>query len=1286
MNKKKISIEERWDKSRKGAWAARGFHYQHLVTTLVLVRIWAGEISPGRLVPEGLEDCFIEMDETSIFLQVKSKHDGEFSRSKVSATMEEVVQKSEQIIGDFRQSRVLCLEGGVSGEENNLFESFIESEDHAIYTCANPSLDIIETIIAHCGCVDQIAFYLADLLYARVADAATKNAGKHFDDRIGFSPADTGIIIKEFLNSTSGSYLADALSSGLVKYLDLKTEVDDSGFYLGVKAKPGHIAAGLILERPRLIKELKDVFESGRPLLIEGQSGAGKSALMWLLASSLQTRIRWFEISAQASLADAEKIITCLQARRPSNRSQIAVTMDEVGPRNADLWTHICDVVGHLPNIYIVGTIRIEDKVLIREHSELNFHRIFLDNKFAEEVWSQLKTRNLTHWDHWKEPFDQSDGLLLEYVHILTKGKRLGAVIEDQIAIRVKENRVDELSILRATSVLSALNAEIEASRLFEILELTPTKASKALKRLTNEHLVRESSPGVLGGLHSLRSLALINATHDEIVFQQTQSLLQAIPAVTSESLPEFILNCFRQDGIEEGVLISHFASSLSQTKSLNTWVGTLTGLGLASLDKHATKVISCLEKHNVQSAQRLIAAMISIAGIDASVFEKFGHMGGFCAAIEELETYEVQDLRKECLESVTTKNKSPDCHSFSDGEKFLRSITPLPGGPNIEVNFHIGINGEGFPYIPELASLMSVAFAVSPKIAKDIAKELGGMNKILSEFSLQTPWVSNPVIGDRDGQKILTCKHYRVSDDYQGDAHDTVIEHCETLLSICPDVDLIECDASTPNGTTLTIGDLTVASKLIGRKALPPKSAIAWNVSFGNILRSRISSPTRTEYALNISTLAERTEKAFRFITEKWIRGKNNLITDSQIDECNAIIAETNDQAYEATGTPNPHYTLDIKTGFESDTKGALNIGLLGNLTRRLIKSTVEGPDKAIALYALDLKKQARDSLNSGLWQNVETPPIETLRKIEDRVSNISDIMHELSTPEGDITITQLHALTKKSSRNKGVARAARHCRRAADLRFKKILDDIIDDLSDKGITARCSTRPHENPNSHYWPNCKIAIIIELNSVEEHGTHIEQALAVGKQHLAEKWRFCVVPIIDEYIITRAVLGPSLGMNLPVPDFAEKWEKHLTVSFPSNTLTQAFEDAHTACLILSGIISCCDLRVLHDEEAKVLDTQVEKFEIANKRLNDIAGQTGDKVVEECCIFLENTWNRWIEERDALLDGKSIENPLCESVYSTINGELDEQIQMHGVLLILLNEIEIKIDLDKLTLT
>ena len=54
------------------------------------------------------------------------------------------------------------------------------------------------------------------------------------------------------------------------------------------------------------------------------------------------------------------------------------------------------------------------------------------DQGLAERIWTELKARGETHWAGWAEAWAHSSGLLLEYVHLLTQGRRLVDVLQEQ--------------------------------------------------------------------------------------------------------------------------------------------------------------------------------------------------------------------------------------------------------------------------------------------------------------------------------------------------------------------------------------------------------------------------------------------------------------------------------------------------------------------------------------------------------------------------------------------------------------------------------------------------------------------------------------------------------------------------------------------------------------------------------------------------------------------------------------------------------------------------------------
>ncbi len=211
----------------------------------------------------------------------------------------------------------------------------------------------------------------------------------------------------------------------------------------------------------------------------------------------------------------------------------------------------------------MLGSIRNEDLDLITNRAEVAVVPAELDEQLARILWESLVSLGKTPCQHWREPFEESNRLMLEYMHLLTYGKRLAALIRDQVRQRVREDRQDELAILRCTSAINSLGGEVIASRLFQILGLPLERAYRALQRLLDEHLVRESSEGILGGLHRLRSQALLDASHDELVYLQSKSLWNSLPATSVETLPAVIRSILRDVPLDAvSVPMQHLADT----------------------------------------------------------------------------------------------------------------------------------------------------------------------------------------------------------------------------------------------------------------------------------------------------------------------------------------------------------------------------------------------------------------------------------------------------------------------------------------------------------------------------------------------------------------------------------------------------------------------------------------------------------------------------------------------------------------------------------------------------
>ena len=92
--------------------------------------------------------------------------------------------------------------------------------------------------------------------------------------------------------------------------------------------------------------------------------------------------------------------------------------------------------------------------------------------------------------------------------------------------------------------------------------------------RLLDEHLVRESRPGVLGGLHMIRSQALAKS-HDEAVFLSNDSLWQSLAAVTGETVPFTVQSILAEAQDEDDTAaLRKLAEILGADTDVDTWTG----------------------------------------------------------------------------------------------------------------------------------------------------------------------------------------------------------------------------------------------------------------------------------------------------------------------------------------------------------------------------------------------------------------------------------------------------------------------------------------------------------------------------------------------------------------------------------------------------------------------------------------------------------------------------------------------------------------------------------------
>ena len=1255
-----LSEFESWERSRSGAWAGRGFHYQHWVAVLVLLRQWAGQMPLGHLVPEGFDDCVIELSDGRIWLQTKSRKTGGFPASEVLAILDTAAARAEKLQGTPDIRCAVILEQPPTGHPKAVFERLFDDEAGRVFVCQTPDQEALRLLSAHLKIATVIAEGLASDLYRLVADASAQNASLPFDKRRRISATEVDRRISERLEAGDPTAIDHALLLGFIEPVDFITPVDEPDFYRGVKVKPGHVAANLVLDRPRDTSRVLETLMQRRHALVSGPSGAGKSALTWLAAAAASDRMRWYQITGIATSASAEAVVRFVRSRRPTETSPLALVFDEVGSANSDLWDALAHELRGIPDLYLLGSLRQEDVNLIANRTDTGFVSPKLDEELARTVWERLAAAAHTKWTHWREPFEKSQGLMLEYIHLLTQGRRLATVIEDQVCQREREHRDEELRIIRSTAVLCARGGDVEARRLFDLLGLDTESANRALRRLIDEHLVRESRPGVLGGLHALRSDALVKASHDGTVFRALESLWNSLAATTVDTLPRVVRSLLADANIRSDPSpLLRIANVLANSRELDLWTAIMTGLGLATLDRHVASLVSILEKHRVDRASWLVAGMYADPQLKIPEFSASEHWLRIRDALLEFRRLPKHDLRTECLDHLPGGMAPPNAASIAQANALFSALVPICGSDPIE--FAIGgdflEDQEGD--IRQIARLLSTACLIDRNLTRCLVEMLGGEQALFDRFSREVPWTTPPTIESAGPHgRTVRSDWYLVAEQDQPDPHDTVCEICEILIGLSPDSDAAASNAVDPSGQPVSIGCHRPWSKNISRANLPAKPRIAWNVAFRQSLLAQSSAPTLTEYTRQMANHVCHTEKVFRSFSEKWIRGQRDPNVDAVASEIYGIIEAVGTLAYAAPGTEPPTMTEAYSAG-TGDTLGALLTGVLGNLVRRL---SMIDTAKTAASQAGSLHGQARDHRHSSIWRTMSSPPLAQLDKLAERLDNVSSILHEVAHDSRPDAIARIVRTAKKASMGNAVRAAARYSRQRAVRRFEIRMRELKNSFAARGLKVRCLFRNIEKLDSGYWPAREVAILIEIgNLADQWLPNLEEFLSIAVQHFDNDWPFSVVPVMNGQVLSALATGPTPFIPLPDQDFSQRWTGTLDRPAFSSTLMESFKEAHDASLQISAIINARGIQDLHPDEEAILSRALENFKTRRAEIESAANHTETEHFAIALDRLDRSWAHLGEELETLKSGQTVETPLCMAPHHAIAGQLGDDL-------------------------
>jgi hypothetical protein len=1142
---------------RHGSHAGRGFRYQDAVTVMLALRAWAGLDPAAIIIPEGNDDVERQSADGTELVQIKSRREdlGGVPLARARNYITDLWDRHDKFTPPGARLE-LILEQGVVDHQTTSDGGIVPNARLAsqlpgnargkvllaktvIRQVASPNAESVAIVTNRLSCSPVAAALCVAQLLHEVGMLADDNGRLKAGAYRGLSASDTDRIVTETLAATDVEAIEAALRNGACEPTDFLTPLDDPEFYLGVDVQPGHIAAGLVIPRLQPREALSRGLETRGAALIVGPSGAGKSAIMWDTAHSVRHTIRWYRL-LRIDRNDLPALRQLVRTLRANPDSPLGFVVDDVGRRGAEGWDALTLEFAAIPGVVLLGSIREEDLFLLQGRSRAAEVRAEPDKDLARRIFEELKRSGRTEWDGWQEPWNRSQGLVLEYVHILTSGQRFEETLAGQVNTRQSDPaRADELSILRVVALTSAAGASANAERLPAILSLLEEDVSRSLRRLVDEHLVRVNAEGGLTGLHQLRSAELVRLTHAVPPPTIATTFSRATGTVSPSDLEPLAADGMRNRGVSQDAAIAALSARIQSDSRLDALSAALRGLGTAWI---ANAVEAWLETENVQAlppTQVGTAAMFGLAETTVpAINETLERAMAAAAELTRVRANTAGDPRYALLEALPLQLLTDMILDAADPavlEQFLSSLNGMPLHPAVRsalVTRPVDLLTERLDSVARLLGTLAILDRDEAIAWVDAVGEQALVDRMPHEIA----WATVPTFENAPDGRVIHCDYNEIGIPGEDGTHDKVVRICEMVLALSPRSDIAASAARAPNGEVVGFGGVPLAEKRIPRENLPAGAVPEWNRRWRDAIAIRIASPTYSGYLVQAAHLLDRLVPALERVLNLIIRGKS--VTDSQLAALNSV-----HEAARAL-TP-PAIASSVATGegsgeFNASVTQLQNLLFAGSAdVCRRFHQLPEGVGAFIA-WTGDLIKDADQAATQEPWALVGGVPAS--------LGKMRDLIVRVRTIAGDAAGGPVHpavsfaTLLRKARPDNAVRLAASVAEKRMTPARNELAASIQSRLENAGVEAEVHIA--ENPDGILpWPPSKVLVVAPLTSqieVERHAIAAEAA----RQAVPDGIRLTVIPSVDGRALpARSVSGYET--LLPLPNEADAWIEQL---------------------------------------------------------------------------------------------------------------------------------------------
>jgi energy-coupling factor transporter ATP-binding protein EcfA2 len=969
------------------------------------------------------------------------------------------------------------------------------------------------------------------------------------------------------VSNTAVSNYSDerALREGICEEVDFLTPMDEPHFYLGVDVQPGHLAAGLVVERPAARQLTLKALEARRNVLIVGPSGSGKSALMWEVARAANHVEEWFQI-CRLSVEQLPSLKALVKACKASAKAPVGFVFDDVGCGLTEGWDALARYAASQPGIFLLGSSREEDMFLLHERTRAIEIRELGDNELAERLWKELRSRSQTQAPGWREPWRESKGLLLEYVHLLTQGSRLADVLRSQVNDRARDiTREVELAVLRVTAAAGAAGAMVDVDRLSAVLNCPEAEISRALRRLIAEHLIRSVGPCRVGALHQLRAAELFRLCHEFPPPTPERTIAKALHCLPAEDIETFIVRICEINAEWQGQIVDEIAELLNHKPDPVLASSALRGLGQAHISGSVNAWLKRPEVQALPRTQISTAATFGLPGVGLPDIPKLAQLQAasrsFCSAVE---ISKENDLRRQLIKSLSSETLVKLFHqssTLSELNELLSSFVGIGVSSVLHDQLRTLQPDLKIGRLEDVAKLLGTISLIDKNIAEAWV-EFAGQQYLFERIYNEVPWVSRPDFRLEDeGLAVCADVHY-VAASRQPDIHGEVVHLCELLLAIAPRAEFAVSNAIGPDGKVIGFGGHALVSKRIPRKNLPPSALPEWNKQWIKEVADRIAAPSYTDYLNRAIALLHDLVATLESILDEWFR--KGKVSEANCKRLNFI----NDQA--ETLTPprvTPHAATRDGNANKNEAFTKLQ-SVLFDCSANLITRFNKLPDGAngYIFWTRDIINNTDAAIEGEPWHLlIEGPPKEL-----QRLQQIVQVLRLMAGEAGVRNVNPIQAWHKPKAQRKTAFRlAAIEAHSMLERLLAKTKAEIKRVLDKVSSSMNIHIRLNENENAP-WPPAEVLITLSITDVSdwiiaiaENESSLREAVGFGR-------KIIVVPLVDGVAVDRLALG---GVNTLFPHAGEAfaWLKLEGIAVLDDIRVRAFIAVTDPLTEISGI-------------------------------------------------------------------------------------------------------------------